>query len=236
MRPRLVEFLAAGLFYDGEPLAAGTVETYDAGTSTPRALYQNLTKTAHSNPASLNSQGALQAYADGNYKFIIKDADGNTRYTYDNVPFFEDSLIAAFAGATTGSSNNYLATLSPSPMELTEGLRIIVEANHTNTSAAPTLNLNSLGAVTIKRTLEEALALGDIISGRRYELVYDDSAWLLLNPSRGPNAGVWTPSATPQAGSMGTVTYTLNRYSETDTEVFFNSQPPGLKPPLRRIT
>lgn len=220
MRPVLVDFLAAGMEYDGEALASGTVETYDAGTSNPRSLYQDINKaSAHTNPATLGSQGSLQAYGDGLYKFIIKDSDGNTRYTYDNVALFADDLIGSFAGATSGSSNAYTATLSPSPVELTEGLRVIIEANHTNTSTAPTFNLNSLGAVTIKRTLEEAVFPGDIINGRRYELLYDDSAWLILNPSRGVNT--WTPTGTPQAGSMGTITFTLCKYSETDSKVDF---------------
>lgn len=77
------------LFDDlGELLAGGTVTTYEAGTVTPLATYQDLAgATPNTNPVVLNSGGSATIRVTNGvaYKFLVKDADGNTVYTEDNI-------------------------------------------------------------------------------------------------------------------------------------------------------
>lgn len=76
-------------FFDdsGSPLAGGYLYTYEAGTSTNKATYSDATgETANANPVVLDSAGRCQLYlASGAYKFVLKDSDGSTIWTEDNV-------------------------------------------------------------------------------------------------------------------------------------------------------
>jgi hypothetical protein len=77
------------LFDDqGALLAGGTVDTYEAGTTTPLATYQDLAgEVANTNPVVLDAGGsATIRVTDGvAYKFVVKDADGDIIYTDDNI-------------------------------------------------------------------------------------------------------------------------------------------------------
>lgn len=75
---------------NGDPLGNGTIETYDAGTTNLRTTYQDSGETvANSNPIVIGSDGRLQDdvyIATGAWKFILKDANGVTIRTVDNIP------------------------------------------------------------------------------------------------------------------------------------------------------
>lgn len=161
----------------GKPLASGKVYTYTAGTSTPNALYTDVGKTTPaSNPIILNSMGKALVYGDGVYKFVIKDANDVTIETRDNLVYQNiDTTSVVNAGATTGSSNAYVATPSPAVAAYTDGLQMFFVANHTNTSTA-TLNVNGLGAKAIVRANGSALTAGDITSGDLVAVLYVDGS------------------------------------------------------------
>jgi len=75
---------------NGVPLAGGLIYTYQAGSSTPLATYQDNAGTiANANPIVLDSAGRvpneiwlLQGYS---YKFIIQNASGTSLITLDNL-------------------------------------------------------------------------------------------------------------------------------------------------------
>jgi microcystin-dependent protein len=74
----------------GLPLAGGLIYTYQAGSSTPLATYTDNTGTvANANPIVLGSDGRPSSEIwltyGYNYKFILKDAGGNTIQSYDNL-------------------------------------------------------------------------------------------------------------------------------------------------------
>lgn len=79
---------------NGDPLVGGMLYTYAAGTSTPKATYRESDGlTANSNPIILDSS----SYAPygvwgttGAYKLVLKDADGVTIRTRDNVVGISD--------------------------------------------------------------------------------------------------------------------------------------------------
>jgi len=75
---------------NGVPLAGGLIYTYQAGSSTPLATYQDNAGTiANANPIVLDSAGRvpneiwlLQGYS---YKFVIQSASGSSIITLDNL-------------------------------------------------------------------------------------------------------------------------------------------------------
>lgn len=74
--------------------------------------------------------------------------------------------------------------------ELRDGACAAFTATATSTSTTPTINLNGIGAKTVKTTAGAALSVGGIASGSTYTIMYseDDDAWLL------DTGGLWFPA------------------------------------------
>jgi hypothetical protein len=84
-------------------------------------------------------------------------------------------------GTDAQASDDYVITLDVAPTAYVTGMQIIFKANTINTGAA-TLNVNSLGAVTIVKRLNTALSNGDILAGMMCMVVYDGTNFVLMNP------------------------------------------------------
>lgn len=91
--------------------------------------------------------------------------------------------------STTNLSNAYTLTANSAFTALADGLIVGFRASATNTGAA-TLNVNALGSKAIRGiggSADVALAAGAIVSGQKYQVVYDSAAnsaaggWILLN-------------------------------------------------------
>lgn len=74
-----------------------------------------------------------------------------------------------------GASDAYAITLSPAPTAYADGQTFKFKANTANTGAA-SLNVNSLGAKTIKKNNDQDLATGDIEAGSVVQVIYDADA------------------------------------------------------------
>lgn len=87
-------------------------------------------------------------------------------------------------GVSAGATDAYTVTLSPVPASYTDGMTVILMASRTNTTVAPTLNVNGLGAIPIVTSAGFPL-IGDILLNSIYELVYNvtNNQFTLLNPS-----------------------------------------------------
>ncbi len=85
-----VESILAGfLDNSGNPLSGGKVYTYEAGTTTNKTTWQDKDKAAtHANPIILDSQGQATVFADGLYKFVIRDSSDNLIETLDGIQYF----------------------------------------------------------------------------------------------------------------------------------------------------
>lgn len=76
---------------NGDPLASGTLDTQEAGTSTAKATYKDNAQAAtHANPIVLGADGRVPGDAlwldnDVAYKFILKDSLGVTIFTIDDI-------------------------------------------------------------------------------------------------------------------------------------------------------
>jgi hypothetical protein len=89
-------------------------------------------------------------------------------------------LLGVPYGASSSSPNTYAATVSPAISAYNNGTLVLVKFNNANTGSA-TINLNTLGAVTMKRPDGDNLASGDISNGMIGVLSYDGTNFQLLN-------------------------------------------------------
>lgn len=90
--------------------------------------------------------------------------------------------------AAGGTADALTATYSPVITALVNGTKFLVEAASANATTTPTMNVNGIGAKTIVKGANSALAVGDIGgSGHWLELTYDSSLdkFVLSNPVKG---------------------------------------------------
>jgi len=104
-------------FCDGDsvPYAGGTLYFYEAGTSTPKAVYSTSTgNVALGTTVVLDASGYAPAIylAPGGYKVILKDVDDVAIWTQDNVEdialTFFDALGEELLLGTTGVTSGYI--------------------------------------------------------------------------------------------------------------------------------
>lgn len=94
---------------------------------------------------------------------------------------------AQIYGADAGSTDEYAITLSPAPLAYTTGMAVYVKFNTVNTGSA-SLNINSLGAVMIKKNNDQNLVDGDLTEGQISALVYDGTNFQIQSTSLGTMA------------------------------------------------
>lgn len=87
---------------------------------------------------------------------------------------------AELYAADAGSTDAYAVTLSPAPSAYVTGMEVRFKANTINTGAA-TLNVNSLGAKTIKKSYNLDLADGDIKANQIVKVVYDGTNFQMVS-------------------------------------------------------
>jgi hypothetical protein len=150
---------------------------------------------------------------------VVRGQDGTTARAYSSGDRLElrpcnATLLALqqespLAYASSGT-DTYTATLAPVPTAYNTGQVYAVTFGATNTSTAPTLNLNSLGAKTIKKYGSAALLAGDIQSGVTHWLEYNGTDLILLNPAKGQLRGkqtMWIPAGAMIARSTNPATF-----------------------------
>lgn len=126
--------------------------------------------------------------------------------------FNQSGLKNLVYAADGGSNDTYAITLAVAPTAYTDiiGLPIVFKANTANTGAA-TLNVNSLGAKTIKKLTNQDLSDNDILVGQAIMVVYDGTNFQMLGdiPSRTKSITSITSSATPTPNADTTDDYIL---------------------------
>lgn len=96
---------------------------------------------------------------------------------------------------TASGTDTYTATYGET--EYTSGWTYRIKFTNANTSATPTLNLDSLGAKTIKKDGGDALVAGNIPAGHDAILRYDGTDLILLNPAHVKVGLIQRVEATP---------------------------------------
>jgi hypothetical protein len=235
---------------DGNPLAGGTITTYAAGTTTPKATYTDSTgNTAADNPIELDSSGIPDTangsmWLIGSYKFVVKDSLGNTIRTTDNVTAFttlaeaNDAYFQTFSGDGTTTAFTTSTSLGTEEkgldIEIYTGLQALIANGTFATDTIWTKGAGwtiAAGVATATGAISTAIsqtAAFTVVAGQAYSVTYTitRSAGGLI-PSVGGTAGVErTASGTYNevivAGSTQTLAWTGNAFTGTLDNVSVN--------------
>lgn len=108
---------------------------------------------------------------------------------------------AEIFGADAGATDAYAISLTPAITSYVTGQMVNFTANTANTGAA-TLNVNGLGAKTIKKQYNQDLATGDILAGQIVTVVYDGTNFELQSlPGSGGGSSAATQAEMESASS-----------------------------------
>ena len=98
----------------------------------------------------------------------------NQQLTEDQLDLVEKIQLGTdFYGASSAGTDTYAITITPT-VAYTNGIRFRFKTDVANTGAA-TLNVNGLGAITIKKAHDQDLATGDIEANQIVEVVYNST-------------------------------------------------------------
>jgi hypothetical protein len=137
-------------------------------------------------------------------------------YSPTNAADFNQHVIASklnlnsFPVITAAGTNTYTATVVPAIASYSELRGVIVKFTNANTGAS-SLNLNSLGAISIKKDVSASLASGDLPANGEKILVFDGTNFQLVTGSGGGGGGVW-----------GTISGTMS--DQTDLQAGFDAK------------
>jgi len=90
--------------------------------------------------------------------------------------------------ADTGEADAYAIALDPALSEYITGMPICFKAANTNTGPS-TLNVNGIGAITIKKNVNEALVAGDIAANQLVAVIHDGANFQLVNNGQSTDKG-----------------------------------------------
>lgn len=185
---------------NGNPLSGGSLEFYLTTTSTPTNVYKDSAGTVLGTSCTLNALGNPQdsggtevdIYFDDSitYKIVLKDS-GGTQVDPVIDPFtaidpsaggtqsIQDS--AATYGTDDGSTASaYAIDLSPTLTAYTAGQKFHFIAPMAN-NAAPTLNVDAVGAKTIVHPDGTALAANEMPANAIVQVIYDGTNFQLMD-------------------------------------------------------
>lgn len=137
--------------------------------------------------------------------------DGSTAGGIPHLNYIDAQNQEFTYSAATGT-NAIVITLNKAPSAYAAGQRFVFKAAATNTGSA-TLNVNSLGAKTLKKKNVDgasisALVPGDIINGGIYTVFYDGTDMILESVDSG---GIASVSQGDLNTSTGTVSVSRHR-------------------------
>ncbi|MGE0757071.1 MAG: hypothetical protein AB7O38_08625 [Pirellulaceae bacterium] len=138
----------------------------------------------------------------GGFKYTNASASISARTDLTPVGVVQDG--GPSYAADSGAADAYVIALSPAITAYVTGMVIRFKATNLNTGSS-TINVNGVGAKTIKKFNDQNLAAGDIEAGQIVELIYDGTNMQMLSP------GGVTPVISGSAGvSVSAGNATLN--------------------------
>ena len=160
--------------------AAGQQFVFMIGTANTGAATLNVNglgaRTIKKGGSSDLSDGDLQV---GQLAFI--GYDGSNFQLLSTTSGTVDQGGSSLYGVDGGATDAYAATLTPAISAYVTGATFRIKCNTKSTGAA-TLNLNSLGAKTIKAPYGADLGNQDIAAGQIIEVIYDGTNFQMLSP------------------------------------------------------
>lgn len=192
--------LATKAYADGLAIAGSP----DATTSTKGITTMSVAPVSAATPIAVGDNDGRVPTQGENDSLVGNNTDiavgsGNKMVTQTGLQHGAEKYAA-----DAGANDTYVITLSPVPTSYTAGMVLHFKANTANTGAA-TLNVNSLGAKTIKKGVSTTLADSDIAAGMFCTVIYDGTDFILQNPTNAPKAS----NGTITISSSTTTTITL---------------------------
>lgn len=174
-----------------------------------------------------NTAGTIASSAGTNSRVIGNGGQSATKLYFNpnfsnatyitNTSFQNSSPVFA---ADAQASDTYVITLSPAITAYATGQRFIFTANTANTAAA-TLNVNGLGAKTIKKNTSVDLVTGDILAAQVVEVVYDGTNFQLVSRNNVIN---YSNGATTHDASVNGADTIAHGLGGTPRRVLVNAQ------------
>lgn len=112
----------------------------------------------------------------GTFTRFVGRAVSTTSMFFDannDIETMKQSMNQIYAASTTGN-DTYVVTLIPTPSAYTNGMMVNFKPDTANTGAA-TLNVNGLGAKTIKKNFDQTLSDNDIKINQIVTVVYEST-------------------------------------------------------------
>lgn len=199
-----------GVNFDGT--AAITVAAA-AGTLTGATLASGVTTSSLTSLGTIANLIATAATIGG----VGFDASGNitgitsltvTTLDIQSLAIKADALEASLFAADAGTTDDYVITLSPAISAYVPGVFYSFKANTANTGAA-TLNINGLGAKTIKKVpggITTDLATNDIRAGQWVIVTYDGTNFQMQSLLGNAPAGAGTVTSVDHSFTGGLIT------------------------------
>lgn len=167
---------------NGAPLAGGSVGFYIPNTLTPKTTWSDPGEAnPNQDPMGLDSAGSAVIYGSGQYREILKDANGNT--LWDELTFGQGAL-PFWGGTSTGTGNAQVVNAPAFTSTAGQQVSFLVGPGLTNTGPT-TLNAgNGPLSVTIPGAAgPQALAGGELQAGTLVTVAYSATAgnWQIVS-------------------------------------------------------
>jgi len=200
----------------GQPVTSGTV----ISSTTHNTLTADL---ANALTGSIAADGQTPATANlpmGGYKHT-NVAAATTRTEYPTSGQVQDGTLLSLT-SVGGTANAITATAAVSMSAYATGQRFAFVVATTNTGAT-TLNLNSIGAKTIKKNATQDVSAGDLLAGTVADVYYDGTYFQILSRQSGAPALAVYRSGTNQVVASATNTQVFMQTEEFDTDSAYDN-------------
>jgi hypothetical protein len=133
-------------------------------------------------------------------------ADATARTQYAKVSQVQDTGYL-WGGTTGGTSTAYTISLTPAISAYAAGLTIRCIVNAT-CGASPTINVNGIGAIAIRKLNSKALYANELIVNSLIELVYNGSVFILTSQQHMIKLGSFVAQSISGSASGTAITFT----------------------------
>lgn len=213
-----------------------TVNRVDgSGTKTPAKMERIKGVVSGANIVSCvrGVGGTAQAHAGGAVVEIVIDStlwndlvNGILAFATQAGKLLLSAVDGIRYGADAGGDDTYSVTLDPVPAAYYAGMEVNFKPTTANTGAC-TLDVNGLGAKTIKKNVSSDLATGDILAGQMVKVLYDGTNFQLVSLAPtptfiAPRTNTVASSATPSINTDTTDIFTITALAAAITSMTTN--------------
>lgn len=114
---------------------------------------------------------------------------------------FAQTSVPTYELLTVSGTDTYTVTSTPSPGSYVNGYKKAVKFTNANTGVS-TINFNSIGAITLRKSDGSALSLGDIAAGSVWWVIYDGTASQFRLTGGSGSSYIFTNGLTESGGTV----------------------------------